>query len=242
MLRVVQQDFARLQTYLQNYSLSPSLGARAREDLLKRVHKCSLAALQVWAVMETQAAGGTFALLRTKIASGSDQYAQLSESFSDLMSALFASLHGLYKPANMSLRSAIETFFRGAAGTTSNEASTTTSVYRLFELAEEQPLFTVGNGVHFSALHQLYSDLCLFTHSATPAHMARTFALANYPRHDTAQFKEVVRRSEQIVLHVLAVLVYGNHGLYLQVPPRAQDLLDEVLPAAVRLTALGASR
>lgn len=240
MLRFVQQDFSRLQAYLAAYSLSPDLGAQAREELLKRAHKCSLAALQIWAGMETQAASGSFTLLGEKVAGTSDQYAQLSECFSDLMSALFSSLHGLYKPANMSLRSAIETFVRGAAGVTSKEASMTTNVYRLFELAGKQPIFSVGSGSHFGALNQQYSDLCLFAHSATPAHMARTFALANYPRHDTTQFREVVKRSERITADVLALLVSANRDLYLKVPPRAQDLLNDVLPAGVRLSALGA--
>jgi hypothetical protein len=239
-LRFVQQDFARLQAYLQAYSLSPGLGSKAREDLLKRAHKSSLAALQVWAVVETQATGGALMLLGARVASDSIQYALLSECFSDLTSALFASLHGLYKPANMSLRSAIETFVRGAAGITSEEAATTTSVFRLFDLAEAQPFFRAADSRHFAALRNLYADLCLFAHSATPAHMAKTFALANYPRHDTLQFKEVVKRAEQTAQNILSLMVYGNHDLYLRVPPRARDLLDEVLPSTVRLAALGA--
>jgi hypothetical protein len=239
MLRIVRDDFARLQEYLNGYSIPSNLGAKAREELLKRSHKCSLAALQIWAALEKQAANGTFGLGGINIPAESPQYQQITECFSDLMSALFSSLHGLYKPANMSLRSAIETFVRGAAGCTSKEALTTTSLYKLFSIAGKQDIFKIRGSTHFSALNNLYSDLCQFAHSATPAHMARTFALASYPRHDTAQFKEVVKRSEEICEHILSLLVAANHNLYLQVPPRAQDLLEEVIPAEVRLMALG---
>lgn len=242
MNRFVKQDFLRLQEYLENYSLASDLGAKAREDLLKRAHKHTLASLQVWSCLERNATEGALVLSGNAMPAGSEQLAQLSEFFSDLVSALLLSVHGLYKPAHMSIRSGIETFVRGLAALTSNEARTTTSVYRLFEIAAQQPPFVGKAAAHFHRLNTSYGELCLFTHSATPAHMVRNYALAAFPRQDTVQMRSVVRHLEQVVNAALSVLVLAYRDAYLQIPAAAREVLDEVLPPAVKIYALGGSR
>ncbi len=239
MIRFVKQDYERLQAYLENYSLAADLGAKAREDLLKRVHRHSLAALQILAAMQRLAAADALHLSGQHVAANSLCFFRVAECFSDLISAFFASVHGLYKPAHMSLRSAIENIVRGLAGLSSEEAGATTSVYRLFELAALEDSFKGLGSIHFVKLHEQYGELCLFTHSATPAHMVRTFALANFPKHDTHQLRGFVRHFEFVATASLSLLVLENRDLYLQVPPLARELLDEVLPTPVKIRALG---
>jgi hypothetical protein len=241
MIRFVKQDFERLQAYLENYGLSADLGAKAREELLKRAHKSSLAMLQAWGATEGLAAENALLLKGRLVLPTSSHFNQIAEYFSDIVSALFASMHGLYKPAHMSLRSAIETFVRGVAGPFSTEAETTTSVYRLFEIAGNQTPFLGASNAFFIKLHEHYSELCLFTHSATPAHMARNYALATFPKHDTLQMKVFVRHFESIVAASLSALVLANPNVYLNIPPLAREVLDEVLPTPVKISALGGS-
>jgi hypothetical protein len=239
MIRFVKQDYERLQRYLENYSLAVDLGAKAREELLKRAHRHSLAALQVLTAAEQLALTDSLVLSGQHVPANSLIFLQVAECFSDLISALFASVHGLYKPAHMSLRSAVENIVRGLAGLSSDEAGATTSVYRLFELAALQAPFKGLGTIHFAKLHEQYGELCLFTHSATPAHMVRTFALANFPKHDTHQLRGFVRHFEFVATASLSLLVLANRNLYLQVPPMARELLDEILPVPVKIRAMG---
>lgn len=241
MIRFVQQDYARLRSYFDGYSLGSTLAVEAREDVVKRIHKQMLAALQVWANLEALIAAEKLTLAGVSIEKDSQQAAAIGEFFSDALAAAFASFHGLYKPAFMSLRSGIETFVRGGAGLASIEARTTTKVFRLFEIAEGQALFSGDAALAFQRLQQQYSDLCLYTHSATPAHMSKTFALANFPKHDTAALEGFAVRLEVTVVAVLSILVQSNADIYLAVPAKARDLLDEVVPATVRIKALGLS-
>jgi hypothetical protein len=237
--RFAQQDFDRLRLFLEQYRLEPDLGAKVREELAKRSHKQTLAALQVLATVQMMASKGDLSLKGTKVPVTGDSYPRLEEFFSDLVSSMFASLHGLYKPALMSLRSAIENFVRACAGLKSAEARATTSVYRLFEIAAKEPIFLGQSAPSFTQLHQQYGELCLYAHTSTVAHMTKSVAMANYPRQDTVALRGVVKRLEQTIPAALSVLTFSNRRLYLDVPARARDLLDEVLPLPAKTFALG---
>lgn len=240
MARLVDQDFIRLSAFLNEYSLSDVLQSKAREQLIKRGHKCCLAALQVWAIAEQLTRNGQLTFRQHLLNEATPQFEQISETFSDLTSSFFAAIHGLYKPAHMSLRSAIETFIRGMAGLYSAEAATTTSVYRLFELARGYDIFSGPAAHHFHVLHQQYGQLCGFTHSATPAHMAKNYALSNFPKQDIETLRIWVRHQESVIKAMLAIFVFSNRSLYLNATPQAQDVYEEVLSKDVRLFALGA--
>lgn len=239
MIRFVKKDFERLSSYIDNYSISSDLGAKARHDLLKRSHKHCLAALQVWAILEDISINGTLIISGQVIQRNSLHLERVGECFSDLLSSLQACIHGLYKPAHMSLRSGIETFVRGLAGISSEEAGNTTSVYRLFEIAADEPLFNGKSKDYFKKLNDQYAELCLFTHSATAAHMTKNFAIANFPKHETNQMKSFFRYLEAIIDSVLSILIISNRDLYLKTPPVAREVLDEVLSNPVKLHALG---
>lgn len=171
---------------------------------------------------------------------GTSNYEQLSESFSDITSAYFAALHGIYKPAHMSLRSAIETFTRGLAGFNSAEAASTTNVYRLFDLAKNCDPFKNAAAPHFDSIHQEYVALCGYTHTATSAHMVRNYAMSSFPKQDIESLRTWVRHCEVIIKAMLAILVFANKSLYLVASPSAQDVYEDTIPKDARLFALGA--
>lgn len=239
MSRLGDQDFQRLKEYLQSYSLSNTLDSAARAALVRRAHRHNLAALQMWAALERAASEGQLTIGGVPVQEGSEQFAQISESFSDLTSGLFLAIHGTYKPAHMSLRSASESFTRGLASITSAEALNTTSIYRLFEIAKTTAVFTGRGKPHFETLHQQYSLLCAHTHSDR-AHLIRNHAMSSFPRHDIDKLREWVRALEKICISIISVLVFANRQLYLSAPPKAQDVYEETLPAEPRLFALGA--
>lgn len=240
MSRLLDKDFSRLEAFLHQYSMADVLKSKTREQLIRRGHKYSLAALQIWASAEKLANSGKLQIHSTKLHLSSPGYAQLSESFSDITSAFFAILHGIYKPAHMSLRSAIETFTRGLASINSTEACNTTNVYRLFELAKTCEPFMSSAAPHFKRMHQEYIVLCDYTHSANPAHLVKNHALSNFPKQDIASLRTWIRHCEEIIKAMLAILVFSNKSLYLVSSPNAQDVYEDTMPKEARLFALGA--
>ncbi len=240
MARLIDQDFIRLSEFLEQYTLSGVLHSKSREQLIKRGHKNSLASMQLWAIVEKLARGDKLKFKQLPLKLNTPQFEQISESFSDIMSSFFAAIHGLYKPAHMSLRSAVETFVRGMTGLYSEEATTTTSVYRLFELARTCDIFSGFAVQHFRVLHQQYVLLCGFTHSANPAHMTKNHAFSNFPKQDIETLRIWVRHHESVVQAMLAIYVFSNQSLYLTASPKAQDVYEEVVPKDARLFALKA--
>lgn len=240
MSRLIDKDFARLETFLQQYSLTDVLTSKTREQLVRRAHKYSLAALQIWASVDQLAKTGKLKIQGIELASTTAHFDQLAESFSDLTSAYFAALHGLYKPAHMSLRSAIETFVRGLTGLNSEDAANTKNVYKLFEIATDADVFKGTAKQHFDRIHQEYGTLCSYTHSATPAHMVKNYAMSSFPKQDIENLRVWVRHCETVIKAMLAILVFSDKSLYLRAGLGAQDVYEETVPKDARLYALGA--
>ncbi|WP_146095720.1 hypothetical protein [Xanthomonas arboricola] len=237
MIRFVKDDYIRLVEYISSYSMAePSAESDAS---IKKIHRACLAALQVWSVVSGKIAGDGVIIGSGYLNDDLPGSAWIGEFFSDLVSSAFSSFHGLYKPAHMTLRSSIEVLLRACAGVASEEALATTSIFRLFDICRGGAAFAGLAAKHLDKLHACYSDLCKFTHTATQAHMAKTYAFANYPSTNPAQLNVFSEKFYAVIVSGLSVLVINDKSLYLNVPPRARDLLEMILPADVRLSALG---
>jgi hypothetical protein len=240
MSRVADADLRLLEDFLESYRVPVDLGAQARGLLLKRCHRQVLAALQIWSRFCVLAESGSSSVHPVPVDPSADTLSYIGEYFSDLVGVLGCLIHSLYKPANMLLRSAVESLVRGLAGITLLEAKETKSVYRLFELARDQQVFQGASVVDFSALQQIYGDLCLHVHSATPAQRAGAHHVSAHLRPDTTKMRDLVVTLERVNRAALGVLIRADKALYLTSGPKVQDLLDEILPKEVRLAALGA--
>ena len=240
MARLVDEDFGRLKLYIESYSLSGSLTSHPREQLIRRAHKHSLAALQMWAIATHLSETGSLVVHQVQMVKNSPQYEQLSEAFSVSSRVAFrvpartpqACLHGVTQ-RNRDLRSE-------SRGASSAEAMTTTSVYRLFELASAASPFTGQGKIYFDTLHQQYGELSGHTHSATNAHMVKNHAMSTFPKLESEHLREWVRRNQAITVALLSILTFSNRALYLAASPKAQDVYEEVMPKPPRLFALGA--
>jgi hypothetical protein len=194
----------------------------------------------LWAIADQLAKTKALKIASATVKPTSPQFDQLSECFSDITSSFFSAIHGLYKPANMSLRSAIETFTRSLAGLYSVEAASTTSIYRLFELARDCEPFSSAAKSHYDILHQQYAELCKYTHSATPAHMVKNHAMSNFPKQEIEPMRIWVRHYEATLRSIASILLYANKALYLSASPQSQDVYEEIIQKEVRLFVLGA--
>lgn len=238
MIRFAQADYSRLREYFDAYKFSPGLTGESAVAV-KMIHKNTLSAMQVWAEFRQQIEDGAVDIRLAAIEMDSQSASLINEFFSDVVSSSFAAFHGLYKPAHMTLRSAIEVFVRGLAGAESVTALETTSVFKLFELAGESGLFSGNAAPSFRVLKAEYGELCGFVHTATPGHMARVYAFADFPVTDPARLATFARHHQSVVVASLSILIELNKRMYVGVPSRARDLLDEVIPAGTRLRALG---
>lgn len=239
MSRIADSDWLALNQYIDSYRIPPELGAQARSALLRRAHRHVLAALQVWDCIVRLGESGQGLALGASVERGSEALDFIGEYFSDLAGVMACMLHGLYKPANMQLRSAVESFVRGLSSIYSLEARSTTSVYRLFELAAAQPPFQGASAPDFATLNQVYGDLCLHVHSATLAHRAGVHYVSAHMKHDTSKMREIVVLLDRINRAALSILVRSNGALYTSSSARVRDVLDEVIPTPVRVHALG---
>lgn len=239
MSRFLDQDFEKLILYIKGYSLTDALSSKVRISQIKRAHKYCLSALQAWSVMEQKGKADKLQISNINIDAKELPFDLLSECFSDIVSSFFAALHGLYKPANMSLRSSIETFTKGISSLHSTEASTTKSVYRIFEIAKTCDTFSNASEKYFNTVHQQYALLCNFTHTSTKAHMVGNHALTNFTKQDNEQLKVWVSHYEATIKAMLSILILSNSRIYLDTPPKAQDIYEETVPKEVRLNALG---
>lgn len=238
MIRFAQVDYSRLREYFDAYRFTPD-GCAGSSVAVKNIHRNTLCAMQVWAAFRQEIAGGNFIVDEGSLGAGSEGAILLDEFFSDVVSASFAAFHGLYKPAHMTLRSSIEVLVRGLASVKSDAALETTSVSKLFELAGGTGLFGGSSEIHFHAIKAEYGELCGFVHTATPGHLGRIYAFADFPIMDSTRLSQFARHHQKVIVAVLSIMIELNKRMYVGVPPRARDLLDEVIPAAVRIRALG---
>jgi len=238
MSRFAQADYARLRAYFEKYRFSGGL-LTENEAVAKNVHKNTLCAIQVWA-SAGRAIENNVMLLGGKIVQPSGmQRMLLDEFFSDIVTSAFSAYHGLYKPAHVTLRSAIEVFVRAGAGNIEAEALETKSVFRLFEVAADSKAYDGTRKKYFDELKTCYGDLCGYVHTSTPGHMGRVYAFADFPAYDAEKLASFAGYHRKIVSSALSILIEDNSVIYTSVPPRARDLLDDSLPAGPRLNALG---
>ncbi len=240
MSRFAQADYARLKAYFENYRFSQGLLVE-NESIAKRVHKNTLCAIQVWAGVSRAIAEDAMVLGGARVQQQSMQRMLLDEFFSDIVTSAFSAYHGLYKPSHVTLRSAVEVFIRAGVGNVAAEALETKSVFRLFEIASECGAYGGSKKEYFDKLKSCYAELCGYVHTASPGHMGRIYAFADFPMYDSERLDSFADYHKRIIIAAISILVEDNSILYHSVPPRARDLLDDVLPTGPRLRALGKS-
>lgn len=183
MSRLASNDFKQLLRFAKEYKIPPLTSPPPTETATRRAHKQCLGMVQVFIRLDEELSDYTSSpLLRSP-----QSVEQLAESRSDLMAARFCSLHGLHKPAAMSLRSSVETFVRGIAGAESEECGRTTSMFVLMREARRVSSLQGPSAVPFAALHNLYKELCGIAHSDSQRVLLRR-SISDFPqlRHEHA--------------------------------------------------------
>lgn len=202
MAREVNQDFLKLKEFVQNYNISSSLENVYFTSLARTGHRRLLAFLTC--AEELSLATPRPYLLSDKSVS------YIAESTSDVAQALFCWLHGAYKPASLTLRSAIETFLKGVAGTESSGIFELKSVYEVFDVAKVSTPCGGDAEPFFVSLRQTYRHLCQITHTAKIDDSVQASSLGLFPRFQRQSANQLIEFLVQVVDGILAILLSGQ--------------------------------
>lgn len=238
MVWAIDSDFESLKIFLENYTLR-EIGQNAEQlNVVKAAHKAYLPFLQFWAICSDEATKNLFSIFNKPIGVGAQEFFHLREAVSDIGSGLFCCLHGAYKPGHMALRSSIENYLRFSIGAFDKTGVTTTSIYKLFDIAKKVEPFEGSRAIYLQQLRCSYVELCKFSHSASLAHMAGIHALAYFPAFDAVAFQGWLTHAKQCMNAMATVTFLGQPSLYLNAHFNAQELIDLLIPGPERLSLL----
>ena len=179
-MRRVDVSFDELFNFLSTYNLAPIAQDRKLYADLKSAYR-RYRPLLIWHhYLSHSAAWETNAQRRTAFL---DFY---TECVSDAAQSILIASQGMYKPAHLILRSAVENHFKCIGILHGIDVTSITNVFSLIDAVKETSVAksTVVGKNHFQWLRTEYSRLCNHVHTANQLHMAKTNLLGVFPRYD----------------------------------------------------------
>ncbi|MCP4744884.1 MAG: hypothetical protein GY874_01910 [Desulfobacteraceae bacterium] len=203
MTKEISQDFKRLSIFIEQFDLENIANKPEFLNILKPMHK-KLFAMMTF-IVEVEQKNSELNIL--------SEYSlnYLKESVSDIGQSLFCWIQGAYKPANLILRSSIETFVRAVAGQEKHEIFSEKNAYKIFEIAQTTTcLNSAISKEFFDIIHHRYKDLCKIVHTGNFAVMAHISALRTFPLFANEEAKKVGKDFIDISTGMIS-LVYINY-------------------------------
>lgn len=214
MTREISQDYYSLQDFIKTYNLNNHVNAEF-EAQLKPMHKKLFALMTITAEIEHNNKQCQY------LSALSEMY--LKESVSDLGQALFCWIHGAYKPANLILRSGIETFIKSIVCQEIPEIVNEKSMYAVFEKARKTNCFSSELGkYYFNKIHSEYKKLCGIVHTAGPSNMANISALKTFPIFSTPNASSVSKDVIKICTAIISTIYVHLYKLIPKMHPKNQ--------------------
>jgi hypothetical protein len=214
MSRRLAEDFRKLNVFLRDYTLQSYSTCQEQIDECKGMHKKLYGLMVFVAEFNTQNTYTTISKF-------------LEEMASDILLSLFNWVQGMYKPAKLELRCAIENFLKSVLSIDNPHIIEEKSVYEIFDLAKADKHFQSQFGkIRIDQLRNDYSILCHTAHS-DPLEIHSTSALNLLPQYNETFSKELVTLFTRIVENSIGVL-YINYPAVVDSmhPENKKDLLD----------------
>lgn len=168
-----------------------------------------------------------------------DAKVHLRESLSDIASSIFCTVINLNKPAMMALRSAVENFVKFVILNSGADISDTKSTY---ELNDRFRLIFATRPVvvryHVGNLLRIYSDLCMYVHSASPDFMNIDVAYRELLSPNPEKYKSALAVAENISKSMSAIIlsVVGSPS---NLHHKQVDYILDRLPRTLKRATLG---
>jgi hypothetical protein len=230
-MRPLDVSFDELLQFIERYNLSQtSLDEKLRGDLKSAYRRYKT--ILIWHhYLSHSAAWETNAQRRTLFL---DFY---TECVSDAAQSILIAVQGMYKPAHLILRSAVENHFKCIGILHGIDVASIKSVFELIDAVSGTTVATATKAGqnHFQWLRAEYTRLCGHVHTANQIHMMKTNLLGVFPRyerpHATTFFSGLTTVSTSIT---------GLNCLMLQESFRRMhhsnvDQIFDVLPKATRI-------
>lgn len=133
---------------------------------------------------------------------------RIKETYSDIQIAMFLMTNGLYKQANMSLRSSIENFIKSISVNDIPAILIEKNMNVIFNKAKSLQYFqNTELKKIFNDIHSSYGELCKFTHTATTLHMSQLNALKIIPNCNKNQLLFFTKTSNKLVSNILLIYI-----------------------------------
>lgn len=175
----------------------------------------------------------------TKIVIGEESRKYFDECMSDASYALYLSIVGMYKPARLSLRGAIENSLRFLS-TSEGISIENISVTNLFNAVEALDRTSLGED-SFKKMKKLYTKLCSTIHTVDINFMAQKIPLGSLIFHEEKEFQENISTFTQ-TMHSISVLVFVFLREVLpKLDASQQDFVNRTIPKSVRKAMLDCS-
>lgn len=199
MSRLTNDDFKLLVDFLKCYSLESVSSNSDFLRNLKMVHKGYFSLL----VFSSELT------LNQAIGINSEVLNRVNETCSDIGASILLLAHGMYKQANMSLRSSIENFSKSIAYPECESIIEDKSVFSVFEKTRSISLFsTLRLKDRYTDITSIYSDLCAYTHTANASNMANISALNSIPKFDEGKCIEFINFSKKLLTCFLIIYTH----------------------------------
>lgn len=243
MARSVDEDYKLLADFVCRYSLA---GLIKNEDYcvsLKQGHKAYLILLTLWSIIEHKSTQKPIEILGVKLDAREKSFVLLRESISDFGSAYFCCIQGSYRPGYMVLRSNIENFVRAISGLCEPKALKTTNLRELFCLAKKTFPFVGERAGFLEQLHNVYKELCKYTHTASHKHMSGVGSLQHFPAFNKNWFGKWAKMATKVMKNEVSCLLSLSPLIYNKSHFKTKDVLDLGFDSdKTRLAVLGVSK
>lgn len=158
------------------------------------------------------------------------------EAISDICQSLVLAVCGLYKPAQLSLRSGLENWVRCMGLAEDQSVLALKSTYELIELVKATPAFQDDDFAkqYFSTLRGRYANLCNYVHTSSVAHMALTTAAGAFPRFIEAEADNTFSAIDEVCTRMTYLFCILANRTYRGLHHRHFDIVNDALPRKLK--------
>lgn len=225
MSRVTNNDYELVIDFLKNYSLGSVCSNDEFLKNIKLVHKGYFSLLVFSSEMNlAQNTGVDQEVLK-----------RMSETCSDIGASILLLAHGMYKQANMSLRSSIENFSKSISYIHYPDVIEDKSVFSIFEKTRSIDVFS--NQIFkdkYSEITSIYAVLCAYTHTATISNMASISALNSIPKFEADKCNEFIGNAKKLISKILVIYTHIHRLCFFRFNPSNRDIVLSVLSPTER--------
>ena len=156
------------------------------------------------------------------------------ETLADLSTAYFLTLICVYKPARLSLRSAIENCVRVLLLHEGVDIEPIKSVHGLFDLANASASMSATQKFRISTLHGIYGELCKTVHSVAINYMSLEIPFQSISKYDTQRSNSNLKNLRDTLRLINSCFYRSFYREIDTLSPRNQDAVLDALPRAIK--------